>query len=315
MCFFNWIGGIGNEAGQPVNRVDFARFSPVTLLALVMLAGVILVTGCSTPGKQDGVRLDVMTYNIRIGAGGGAWPSDPSQLDLEPVARLMERHGPDIVGLQEVDQFRVRSALMDQPAMLRDRLKMNVAFAEAYTVKTEAARDEKYGVALLARQPILAHTRYPLFKPDYSQSNPNYPVWFSEQRVLLYAPVLIGGRQVHVFVTHLGLTVDQREKQIREIAEITARYSGPKILMGDFNAEPEEPAMKLLEKEFLDVLSVAGVSREERKSYPGGLNPTAAIDYIFVTPEFRVLGARVIRDATLASDHNPVVAELEFLRR
>jgi endonuclease/exonuclease/phosphatase family metal-dependent hydrolase len=277
------------------------------LLALVLIA-----TGCHTPEAERPVKLKVMSYNIRIGAGGGAWSGDPSRINLEPVARVIAAHAPDIVGLQELDQFRKRSGGMDQPAWMADRLKMNVAFAPAFSVPSATGPDEHYGVGLLTWHRLLAHLRFPLFKPDYRQSHPEYPDYYSEQRVLLYTPVLLANRQVHVFVTHLGLTADQREQQLKQIAEITARYPGPKILLGDFNAEPDEPAMALLRQNFQDALEVAGTSQEERKSYPGGLQPARAIDYIFVSREFRVLNAHVIRDESLASDHNPVLAELEL---
>jgi endonuclease/exonuclease/phosphatase family metal-dependent hydrolase len=256
-----------------------------------------------------------MTYNIRIGAGGGEWPRDPTKFNLEPVAKIIAAHAPDIVGLQEVDQFRQRSAGMNQPVWLSEHLKMNVAFAPAYSVATGAARDEHYGVALLARQPILPHERFLLFKPDYSQSHPQYPRYFSEQRVLLYVPVTLGNRQIHVFVTHLGLTKDQRQQQAKQIVETAASHPGPKILMGDFNAEPDEPWMAALSSLFRDALAVVKTSPEARKSFPAGTQPRGSIDYIFVSPDFRVLSACVIRDVTLASDHNPVLAELELLAK
>ncbi len=272
------------------------------------------VVGCATHNSPEApLKLKVMTYNIRIGAGGGAWPSDPSVMNLKPVMKLVAEQAPDLVGLQEVDQFRKRSAMVDQPAKLAEGLGMNVAFAEAYTVKTGAPHDEKYGVGLLTKHKILSQERFPLFKLDYSKTHPNYPDYFSEQRVLLHAPVQIHGQTVHVFVTHLGLTADQRQEQLKQIAEITAQYAGPKILMGDFNAQPSEAGLKLLGDRLQDVLTVTQKSAEERKSFPAGPNPRNAIDYIFASPEFRVLSARVIRDESLASDHNPVLAELELL--
>jgi endonuclease/exonuclease/phosphatase family metal-dependent hydrolase len=273
-----------------------------------------LSTGCSTPAPSGPLQLKVMTYNIRIGAGGGEWGGDPAKINLEPVARLISAHGPDIVGLQEVDQFRKRSGGTDQAEWLRRRLGMIVAFAPAFTVRVPGAPDERYGNALLSWHPFIVTMGYTLFKPDYSQSHPQYPDYYSEQRGLLYAPVLLADRQVHVFVTHLGLTADQRERQVKQIAEITARYSGPKILMGDFNAQPDEPAMTLLSEQFQDALTVVGAPAEARRSFPAGAQPRNAIDYIFVSREFRVLSARVIRDESLASDHNPVIAELELLR-
>jgi arylsulfatase A-like enzyme/endonuclease/exonuclease/phosphatase family metal-dependent hydrolase len=263
---------------------------------------------------RDATTIRVMSYNIRIGAGGGEWPSDPRKLDVEPAARVIAMHHPDLAGLQEVDRFRPRSAGMDQPALLRDRLKMNAVFTPAYTVPVTNAPAEEYGVALLSAHPVGAVTRFPLYKPEYRQNHPEYPDYYSEQRVLLHAPVVFQGRTVHVFVTHLGLTTDQRERQIAQIAEITARYQGPKILMGDFNAEPGEPAVALLRDQFQDALEAGGNTAETRKSFPAGPQPRIAIDYIFVSKDFEVASAQVVRDASLASDHNPVIAELRFRR-
>ncbi len=297
---------IMNDAKRKVG----GRGAGWALSLLLVLVGI----GCRAPQAQNPVRLKVMSYNIRIGAGGGDWPTDPRNLDLEPVARVIAEYQPDMAGLQEVDRFRPRSASMDQPSLLSARLTMKASFAPAYTVPAKGAPPEEYGVALLSRHPVLPHARFPLYKPDYRQSHPQYPDYYSEQRVLLHAPVVIQGRLVHVFVTHLGLTVDQREKQIAQIAEITANYKGPKILMGDFNAEPGEPAIALLRTQFQDALEAAGATPETRKSFPGGLQPKIAIDYIFVSEEFKVTSARVIRDASLASDHNPVIAELTLPR-
>ncbi len=282
------------------------------LLLLTGFLALLAMTGCQTPGQKEAPVIKVMSYNIRIGAGGGEWPSDPKVFNLEPAAVVIASQQPDLAGLQEVDRFRPRSAKMDQPALLKEKLKMNTAFAPAYTVPVAGASAEEYGVALLSKHSVLSQRRFPLFKADYRQSHPEYPDYYSEQRVLLYSPVFIQGRVVHVFVTHLGLTEDQRERQIAQIAEITAGYKGPKILMGDFNAEPGEPAIAQLRKQFQDALDAVGTSPEMRKSFPGGPSPRNAIDYIFVSPEFEVVSAQVVRDASIASDHNPVIAELRL---
>lgn len=255
-----------------------------------------------------------MTYNIRIGKGGGEWNNDPQKVDLKPVAELIAIQRPDIVGVQEVDRFRERTAQMDQPVKLAEQLRMTWAFQPAYTVAVGTRPDEQYGIGVLSRFPLQSGERFRLFKPDYSKSFPQYPDYYSEQRALLHTTVSVAGRTVHLFVTHLGLTVDQRERQIAEILGITSRFPGPKILMGDFNAPPKEPAMKLLSLAFHDTLTAAGTTAEQRKSYPAGDTPREAIDYIFVSHEFRVSSSRVIRDATLASDHNPVIAEVELLK-
>lgn len=265
--------------------------------------------------RQEPVRLRLMSYNIRIGAGGGDLRNSPQQITLEAVAQLMVAESCDLIGLQEVDRFRQRTSLADQAAWLANRLNLQGAFQPAFTIRETPGTNGDYGVALLSRFPIRYSERFLLFKPDYRQSHPKYPDYYSEQRILMHAEVTIAGNPVHLFVTHLGLTPDQREQQIDQIIAVMDRIEGPKILMGDFNAEPEEPAMVRLSEKYTDVLTAAGVPHEDRKSYPAGTAPRVAIDYIYVTEEFKVRSARVIRDASLASDHNPVIGEVEFWPR
>lgn len=262
--------------------------------------------------SNEPLRLKLMTYNIRIGAGGGTANVKPTNLSLTPIAKVISPHDLDLVGLEEVDCFRKRSGGMNQPKWFSDRLSMKAAFAPAVSIPTREGLNEDYGVALLSPHWIHSFERFPLFKPDYRKSHPNYPDHYSEPRVLLHALVSIRSRSVHVFVTHLGLTADQREKQVRQIVEIMARFEGPKILLGDFNAEPTSPEMAPLFREYRDTLSEAGVKNNERKSFPAGENSKSAVDYIFVSSDFHVRNAKVVRDSSLASNHNPVIAEVEL---
>ena len=271
-------------------------------------------TGAEPESDAKTIRLKLMTYNIRVGKGGGEWNNDPKRVDLEPVAKLVEQQGPDFVGLQEMDRFRKRTALADQPQWLKERLQLPCTFQAAYVAASDTKTNEEYGIALLSRWNVAPSERIPLFKPDYSKTHPEYPDYYSEQRALLHTIAQVDGRPIHVFVTHLGLTADQREKQIAQIIETAKRYNGPKILFGDFNAEPNEPAMEKLSNYFQDALAVMKTPLEQRKSYPAGEKSTEAIDYIFLSQEFHVLNASVLHDKTLASDHNPVVAEVQLLK-
>lgn len=258
------------------------------------------------------LTLRLMTYNIRIGAGGGNWDGNPARINLLPIQKIISAQTVDLIGLQEVDCFRKRSAGINEPKWFADALSMKVAFEAAYSVPVRDGLKEEYGVALLSPHWIHSFERFALFKPDYSQSHPDYPDYYSEQRLLLHAYVSVRARPIHVFVTHLGLTADQREEQVRQIVQIMARYEGPKILLGDFNAEPTSAEMAPLFHEFRDALSEGGVKNNERKSFPVGENSREAIDYIFLSTDFHVLNAKVIRDASSASDHNPVFAEVEL---
>ena len=294
------------------------RFRAVRTAAAAALAGGL--AACATdpapeasPGAPEfSGRLRVMSYNIRVGKGGGEW--DGKTVDLEPAAKVIEAENPDLVGLQEVDYLRERTGRLDQPGWTGRRLGMHVAFVPALFGTPGRTDGDLYGVALLSRfrfDPAQV-TRRPLFVPDPAAYRPEVPDRMNEPRVLMSVPVDAGGILIRVFNTHLALDAGVRERQIREVLEAVSAVREPMILTGDFNTEPEAPAIAPLYAAFTEVMDAAGVPREARNTTPAGLAPRKCFDHIFVSRHFRVLSARAIRDASLASDHNPIVADLEI---
>ncbi|MDQ2922081.1 MAG: endonuclease/exonuclease/phosphatase family protein, partial [Acidobacteriota bacterium] len=85
---------------------------------------------------------------------------------------------------------------------------------------------------------------------------------------------------------------------------------GPLIVVGDFNDEPSGTAYKLMLTGFEDAW-LHGGEKEVGLSYPAD-NPTKRIDYIFTRRTDRVPAKKAWVVNTLASDHIPVVAELEI---
>lgn len=278
------------------------------LIALVLfLPAMTLRSFGQDPPAGKTVRLKVMTYNIKVGAGGDK--SAPRLAGLEPVAKVIEGEQPDLVGLQEVDRHRKRSGGVDQPAWLAKRLGMQVAYEAALRGDPKTPGRDEYGLAVLSRFPIRTSERRPLFKPE---PRADLPERLLEQRILQSTTILAEGIPIRFLNTHLGLAADQRREQIRQITETGSKGTGALILTGDFNARPEEPGIRPLYDSFREAKAEAGLKGESTFTIPGGPSPTASIDHIFVSPEFRILSAKVIRDGTRASDHNPVVAELEL---
>lgn len=78
-----------------------------------------------TPQRRVDQTLRIMTYNIH-----GAVGMD-GRFSMERIARVIARHRPDIVALQEVDVGRPRSDRLDQAALLADRLGMTFCFCPA----------------------------------------------------------------------------------------------------------------------------------------------------------------------------------------
>ncbi|MFN4143662.1 endonuclease/exonuclease/phosphatase family protein [Aestuariivirga sp.] len=93
-------------------------------------------------------------------------------------------------------------------------------------------------------------------------------------------------------------------RQVSAIAGFIETLSGPKLVMGDFNATPFSRIITLME-------SKANLRRLTfLPSWPSHANlPQISIDHIFVSPTVRLLGAAHIGEPA-GSDHYPVAAQI-----
>ena len=55
--------------------------------------------------------------------------------------------------------------------------------------------------------------------------------------------------QLHVYVTHLSLSQKARERSVVEIWKYMSQHSGPAVLMGDLNAQPDSPEYKWVNRD------------------------------------------------------------------
>ena len=113
--------------------------------------------------------------------------------------------------------------------------------------------------------------------------------------------------------THLGLSRRERPGHAAEIVSGLAP-SGPVILAGDLNEEPGGAAVVRLTQALTDCQEAAGDGSVP--TFPARA-PAVRIDYVLVSPGIRPVSCRVLTsDASAsASDHLPVVAEVELLPR
>jgi endonuclease/exonuclease/phosphatase family metal-dependent hydrolase len=266
-------------------------------LAIVLLAPV-----SALAGKDR--ETTIMTYNIHHGVGAD------NVLDLKRIAELIRAHDVEVVGLQEVDRhFDARSEFRDQASRLARRLDMDYIYGANLDLEPfEPGRPRRqYGTAILSRYRILDHenTLLPKFEG-------------SEQRGLLEALIKVRGVRLRIYNTHLQHNSPtpesgraQRQLQVAAILAETAESAGRShALVGDLNAEPDAPEMQPLLDRFEDAWTLAGEGEGFTLS---STNPTVRIDYILVSPGIDV--AQALVPSSLASDHLPVVAELELPRR
>lgn len=122
------------------------------------------------------------------------------------------------------------------------------------------------------------------------------------------------GARFAVAGTHLDVVEPPRLRHVDELEEAIATHvpdSVPTIVGGDINDLPGSAVWAGLTASRVDAFAVAGTGSPNTSS---ARDPKRRIDAFFVDPRITVTAARVIDhpDVVLASDHRPVVAELEF---
>ncbi|MDA3905341.1 MAG: endonuclease/exonuclease/phosphatase family protein [Bacteroidales bacterium] len=98
--------------------------------------------GCK---EEQTTNLTVMSYNIRHGVGMD------TILDLSRSEKIIKSQSPDICGLQEVDNFCLRSDSVNQTDYLAQKTFMTGTFA-----KFMDYQGGEYGMATLTSKPLIA---------------------------------------------------------------------------------------------------------------------------------------------------------------
>jgi len=256
-----------------------ARFALLVIFALVLF--------CSGLGVTAKRTFRVMTYNIHVGVGMD------KKLDLQRIADVINKEKPDLVGLQEVDRGVKRTEGKDEIAELAAMTKMDFAFAPNLDYQ-----GGKYGVAILSRLPI-KNTVHHMFENKRE----------AERRGMLKVEVELDRKTINFVTTHLDYQFeDGRLFETEQLLKFLEETKGPLIVVADLNDTPDGSAYKLIDTIFDDAW-IASRTKGDGFSYPAD-KPVKRIDHIFYRDRVRAKRAWVVE--TLASDHVPVVAELEI---
>ena len=260
-------------------------------------AAAVFIAGCG-PFRRSGhdperpVR--VVTFNIHAGHG-----------DLARTAEAIRALSPDMVALQEVDvHWSERSGFVDQVAALASALGMEARFAPIYSLpsRDNSVVPRQFGVAFLSRHHIVTWRNDTLTRLSTQDSSATP----APAPGLLEAVVDVRGARVRIFNTHLDYRADPsvRRRQAGEMASVIAGIHEPLIVFGDLNASPDAPEIAPLFQLLRDAWPA---DSGHGYTYPADL-PAKRIDYVLISSDFQVVGARV--PSSDASDHRPVVVDL-----
>jgi endonuclease/exonuclease/phosphatase family metal-dependent hydrolase len=245
--------------------------------------------------ENNSGRLRVATYNVHRCVGIDGRRSETR------IAKVIADLDLDVIGLQELDLNRRRSAGVDQAGLIAEQLGWTRVFHPAMRVA-----DEQYGDAILSRWPMRLRQAREL--PSVTTRV------CPESRAAIWVEIEASSGTVQVINTHLGLGRRERFMQAQLLAgpdwleKITA--DDAVILIGDFNSLPGSPVHRLLSQKLHDARTLV-TPIPSLRAFPTRL-PLLTVDHIFVNERVRVDKIAVARSpqTRVASDHFPVVADL-----
>ncbi|MBI2724336.1 MAG: endonuclease/exonuclease/phosphatase family protein [Chloroflexi bacterium] len=245
----------------------------------------------------------IATLNIfnRMGQWGGRAPLLIDQL---------EALAPDVLGLQEIDLN------LDQGMWISRQINKRLPQQPHYRIKHATNPDTRasfHAIGTLARLPFQEHEILDLM---------------SFERVAQRMVFLCGDRPFVFVNTHLDHPPEHQQERVEQLERMLAWIDRdarglPTVIAGDFNAyaEPPEPAVTLMKSRFRSAFETAH-GREPEKTWTTPVNtydpsPHGTLDYIFITPEWRVVESALCFDRPSAidpdmypSDHLGVMATL-----
>jgi endonuclease/exonuclease/phosphatase family metal-dependent hydrolase len=245
------------------------------------------------------VRL--LTWNIHKGIGGTDRCYAPGR-----ITEVLRHYDADVVLLQEVDDSVPRSGRDRQVDLLADVLGYpHSAYAPNVRLKRGC-----YGNATLSRYPIARH----------SNINLSFPMKKRRGALLTVLDAQVDGHRytLHVVNVHLGLSGVERRWQVRRLMRSSALTaldgSSRLVIAGDMNDWTGILAGGMLRR--MGMVCVTGVGVRASRTFPAW-GPLGPLDRVFLRGGLRCTHHFTARLdlAREASDHLPVIADLQLLAR
>lgn len=259
-------------------------------------------------------QISVMSFNIRYDNekdGDNRW-----QLRKERVAAFLAFHEPDFIGAQEV--------LHRQLTYLDSSLTHHRAIGVG---RDDGRTEGEYACILYDERkfvPVRTATFWLSETPDRISRGWDAAI----NRICTYGLFrsVATGRQCWVLNTHFDHMgpVARRESaklMLATVDRLKREVDVPVILMGDFNARPEQEPVRILSS---GLLNARDVSRDPPHGGPDTWNgfkfaekPDGWIDHIFVSGRLQVLKYATCTDSyemRYLSDHFPILARISLLQ-
>jgi endonuclease/exonuclease/phosphatase family metal-dependent hydrolase len=239
---------------------------------------------------------------------------------IKVVIQGLKKVRPDVVCLQECT-VRYAGSVYNQAQEIGKGIGLKAAAFTPYGNPIEVMTPNQGGIAVISRWPMLSVRHRPL--PIGHDRPP-------DARVALQVTLESPHGAVDVVTTHLSYMLQESPLRTAQLGMVLDEFSAadwvnPKsraILMGDFNATEDEPAIELACERLQDAYRMCHTGddgytwvRSNPYNKPWQKMPDRRLDYIFCPKGVKVDRADVILTRpgpVFASDHYGVFAELEW---
>jgi endonuclease/exonuclease/phosphatase family metal-dependent hydrolase len=254
------------------------------------------------------MQLRVMTFNVRFDSPDDA-PDGTWAKRREAAMEVVRTHRPDVVGMQEAMGHQVEDVRAGLPGYEFFGRPRDLSVHAEYVPllwRRERFEAEQTGVFWLSETPEVEGSK------GWDADNPRVATWAVLREVA-------SSRAFLVVNTHLDRWGELARRSGAEllVSRAAERFAGmPLIVTGDMNESYGDPALNvfasaLLRDGYADVADDAPPTIHHYGERYG-----RKIDFVLCDPNWKALGAQIIRDrpdGQWPSDHFPVTADLELI--
>lgn len=251
-------------------------------------------------------RLRILTFNIAHGRGlspiQGLTMVRKLRVNLRRIARLIVKLKPDVVALQEIDQYSRWAGNFDQLHYLQSHTGYQHAIF-GINNRREGLLNLSYGNAILSRHPIIESENIVFGSSKVGEKG------------FLYVELDVGGRRLPVLNLHLHYR--SRVHRFRQIERIMDYVTGkthdrrdhwhmPPIVCGDLNNSVNKPDATAELLRYFMLHGDYSLHPQGGRTFPSAL-PSRGLDFVFLPPACREVQCEVVR--SFLSDHRPVLVD------
>ena len=250
----------------------------------------------------------IVSFNVR-GAFGVDGENEFS-LRKEALSEYVRHLNPDAIGFQEISEkmrLELISLLPEYAFLGGGREKNRLGESSAIAYRQTRLMPERVFSEILSPTPHLCGTTWGIDQSVCPRifTSCDFMPFDSETPI----------RVMNIHTDHAGKTA-----RIIEVSQLLTSYNEqqalrpmPTFILGDFNAEPDSPEIKMLSES--EIFTDATESLSGTFHYFGKMDTDTKIDYIFTSGEIKILSCKAHRrakDGRFLSDHDLIEVTVEI---